>query len=509
MLLHQNLLAATRSPALLVVALTVIGMAFLLFLDESIISTITQSTTATSTGTSMNKLRRFRASNRTITPTIRTSSCTQYRSYPFPQHHSGLPYLGDVFSSPDGQYVNFIGVHRGECREEWLTSDAFSATPQEQHRFMCIFQKDAYVLSDFVHPAIPHRHGFIIRCKIPRQYQHLVSQGQPTTTLHVDLHAMEDLEANRTGLVAMRQYPSIDVKETPSIPDIPVCHSLMENDKQLRPNQFNMTAFTRIKSIYALSHHLPDTNATMSSQISRMEEWIDYHKTQGFDHFIIYDNDEEPHGPIEKLLQPHIESGLVSYRWFPMKDCWVDYGGWKDYLAAEGQVVASLAALHRMGFTTKYFAHMDVDEFFVPLGGCNVLEMIEEREDSSVDAFEWRPTVMAPCNGTNVSAGGSVLSKWKCMTDQHHSDVKLIMRAERMFYFYVHYPLLTVDGTQPVVYRFNDENEGFLAHYRPEDDPNSSRSDTYSGPVINEFTNKVQFMDDFIKMQQENNTRLG
>jgi len=480
-----------------VVALVFFGVASLFFFDESILTSISQSVS--------NKTNKLRASggDNSRKPT-NESSCLEFRKYPYPQHHSGLPYLGDVFASYDRQLVYFIGINRGDCLEEWSNADTFAATSNEQHRFMCVFNEDTHVISEVVHESSPFSQGFIIRCKIPQQFQHFISQGQETTLLHVDLHATDDLEMNRTGPLEVRQYPSVAIADTPALKGLPICHPVSE--RNVRPNQFNLTAFTRIKSNYALSHYLPSTNATMTSPLSRLLEWIDYHQQQGFDHFIIYDNDEEPHGQIEDILKRHIESGLVTYRWFPLEDCWVDFGDWKDYLFAAGQMVASLAALHRMSFATKFYAHMDVDEFFIPLQtGKSVLDIVME-SDPTVDAFKWVPILMAPCNGTQVNASESVLSKWRCLTDQHYADVKLIMRASRMFYFFVHYPILTVDGTYPKEYVLDETAEGFLAHYRsdPGDEDNARAwKDTYSGLVQNEFTNEAHFMDAFLKTQQE------
>lgn len=77
------------------------------------------------------------------------------------------------------------------------------------------------------------------------------------------------------------------------------------------------------------------------------------------------------------------------------------------------------------------------------------------------------------------------------------------MRASRMLYFFVHYAVVTIGGEKPATYTFDDRNEGFLAHYRNEDNEESSWRDTYSGLVVNDFTNQVHFMDDYIQKRQE------
>ena len=130
---------------------------------------------------------------------------------------------------------------------------------------------------------------------------------------------------------------------------------------------------------------------------------------------MIDDNDETPHGPIEKLVQPYVESGHVTYRWWPMKDCYVQYGGWKGFRKTLGQQAATEGALNRFGDSTRYFASMDVDEFFV-IPNQTVWEWIQTKERNEAnatktDAFAFIPTQMAPCNGTIVSKNQSVIEK--------------------------------------------------------------------------------------------------
>lgn len=428
---------------------------------------------------------------RRIASPQQSSSCTEYRQYPWPEHHSGLPYLGDVFASHDAQWVYFIGANRGVCKQEYLQADDFAA--QNGHQFMCVFPENVHVISEIVHP-VPRQHsaGFVIQCRIPPQFQHLVKDAQKSTTLHVDLHAIHDLELYRAGPERIRQYPSGIVTEMPRLSHLPVCHPVT---REMRPKQFKLTAFTRLKSSYLLGNY-KDTAKTTLNPLPRVVEWIEYHQQQGFDHFVIYDNDVEPHGPIERLLAPLIESGLVTYRWFPMEDCWREYGIWKGYRSPSGQVVASLAALHRMSHATEFFAHMDVDEFFVPLKSNTTVLDMAMKSDPSIDGLEWQPTVMVPCNGTTVEAEDSPLSKWKCLSDRHQAANKLIMRANRMLYFYIHYPLVTMDGTVPRSHTFNNETQGFLAHYRPNPGVDFWRDD-YSGLVNNNYTKETDFMQPF------------
>ena len=210
------------------------------------------------------------------TSAVVKSSCT-YREYPSPDHHTGLPFLGDVFASHDAKWVYFIGINRGKCQAEYRVSDEFGAHEKVGHRFICVFPGNIHVLSEFVHPTQSHNNGFIFRCIIPEQFQNLVERPQKTTTLHVDLHAIEDMEQEREKNAGIRRHPSVEVTETPRLEQLPICHPI---DKALKPKQYNLTAFVQVKSSYALDHNKWGRKKEISA-LPRMMDWIKYHQMQG------------------------------------------------------------------------------------------------------------------------------------------------------------------------------------------------------------------------------------
>ncbi|CAB9512246.1 Pfam:DUF23 [Seminavis robusta] len=400
-----------------------------------------------------------------------SSSCTDYRSYPWPQDRSGLPYLADVFTTQEGDYVTFIGINRGGCLHKYKTSkqDDFAQHDSHGYRFMCMFNGNIPVISEFVAPsAKAFRYNFVFRCKVPEQVQHQVQPGQATTQLHVDLHALHDLEQPTTEQYKIQQFPSQAISDLPKIPNIPVCHPSTSTTGERGTTQtYNLTAYTRLKSSYLLNHYITFKNETVSSNY-RVKEWIAYHQTQGFDHFVIYDNDEQPHGPLESLLQPYIESGLVTYRWFPLKDCISDHpDSRRGMFSPWAQAAASVAALHRMGTRTRFFASMDVDEYLVLYNGQTVSQFMAGVDDK-YDGVEFKPTIVEYCNGDEVvDLQASPLASRKCLTEIHRSDVKLIMRPDRMLLFEVHYALLTKTWSKPKMLHV-EPPLGFLAHYRGE-----------------------------------------
>jgi len=449
-----------------------------------------------------------------------------FSKYPSPEHHTGLPYLADSFASHDATKVTFVAMNRGKCDREWEKSDAFgNYDDPEYHRFLCVFHGDGidkvFILSDYVYSTRPHDPAYLIQCKIPEQFRHLVQVNQEQTSLHVDLHALEDLEAPTTTRRHIRLQESAEIDAGPRIENIPICHpaSVHEtNDKDLPANSFKLIAYTPIKSHYAINAD-KSYNWTGWSSVDRIPEWLEYHKYQGFEHFIIYDNDPEPNGPIHEKLKPYIQSGLVSYRWYPLENCMSNLF---DRRMDEAQITGSLAAFHRIGYTAEYFSYHDGDEFFVPLAAKapngtsfakkDTNRTVAELADNifqarpDVDYLEWRAYLMSPCNGANVTGGGSIVAKWDCRTDENYASVKLILRTATMFYFCIHYAQLDNDGEEPKEYIINDETEGYLAHYRVQNEPDGQKRDDYTGMIDLDEFRKVDYFHDFLetrKLKQE------
>ena len=465
-----------------------------------------------------------------------------------------LPYLADFFASEDAQWAYFIGVNRAWCSEEYKQTDRWYAQGDTGYRFMCVFPEQVHVISEYVQPSTPFDVNYIIKCRIPKQFQFYVQAGQTHTALHVDLHVIDNPELppkDAHARAKVSPFPSSVVTETPKLASLPICHPaphlpqhFQSNDnnyenknQQQQPEQkrlFNLTAFTRVKSSYLLNHYTYKPNVTDTSSPTRLRDWIDYHhQQQGFDHFIIYDNDEaQDRGAIEEAVRPYVQAGLVTYRWVPFADC---YDPKSQSFRAIGQGAAGLSALHRMGYATKYFAHMDVDEFFVPYSrqdavsnkssamARTTLDLVDKvfhtkkKSNKTYDVIAFRPTVLQYCNGTridnnaeqqqhepggqhptNSNANNNMLAMRKCLTDQHRSDIKLIMRPDSMFSFFVHYATLTKKWTKPTVYMVNDETEGFLAHYR---------GGVPKGKDIelNKYTNVSHHMDQFLATRRSIN----
>ena len=118
--------------------------------------------------------------------------------------------------------------------------------------------------------------------------------------------------------------------------------------------------------------------AIMKNEAPYVKEWIDYHLLAGVDHFYIYDN-ESPDN-FKEVVQPYIDSGIVTYTFYPGKcrqlECYID-------------------AVKRYRFFCRYMAFVDSDEFVFPKGNRSIVEVLDE-------IFALNPT------------SGGVLFNWHC-----------------------------------------------------------------------------------------------
>jgi hypothetical protein len=66
-----------------------------------------------------------------------------------------------------------------------------------------------------------------------------------------------------------------------------------------------------------------------------------------------------------------------------------------------------------------------------------------------------------------IDLEASPLATRKCITEKHVSDMKLIMRPERILLFEVHFPVMTHGWAKPNLLLIDDP-VGILAHYKGE-----------------------------------------
>ena len=99
----------------------------------------------------------------------------------------------------------------------------------------------------------------------------------------------------------------------------------------------------------------------MKDEGSYIKEWLDYHLLAGVNHFFIYDNESEDN--FKEILQPYIDSGLVTYIFYPGK---------------VRQMPAFNAAVRDFKFFCRYMAFIDADEFVLPKSKPTIPEVVNE-----------------------------------------------------------------------------------------------------------------------------------
>jgi len=101
--------------------------------------------------------------------------------------------------------------------------------------------------------------------------------------------------------------------------------------------------------VFYLSTYLYQLSVVLiiQNEASYMEEWMEYHRMLGVEHFYIYDNKSTDN--LREFLAQYIEQGIVTYQYW-----------------TEGQSEAYQHAVDHYKFESKYMAIIDVDEFLIP-----------------------------------------------------------------------------------------------------------------------------------------------
>lgn len=107
-----------------------------------------------------------------------------------------------------------------------------------------------------------------------------------------------------------------------------------------------------------------------------MQEWIEFHKIVGVQHFILYNNNSTD--DYLNVLTPYIEEGIVELIEWPsfQKD-----KDWNNF-CFNIQPNAYTDAINKTKNISKWLALIDTDEFIVPVLDKTILECLENRYSS-------------------------------------------------------------------------------------------------------------------------------
>lgn len=139
--------------------------------------------------------------------------------------------------------------------------------------------------------------------------------------------------------------------------------------------------------------HFVSVVCIIKNEAPYLKEWIEYHKLIGVEHFYVYDNESDDN--TKEVLQPYIDSGIVTYIFFPGKNM---------------QDAAYNHCCKHFENETKWLAVLDLDEFIVLKQKRNLQEFLADFSDCSQVSIHW---VMYGSSGHVKAPQGGVLANFK------------------------------------------------------------------------------------------------
>lgn len=109
-----------------------------------------------------------------------------------------------------------------------------------------------------------------------------------------------------------------------------------------------------------------------------IQEWIEYYKLMGVEHFFIYDNESTDN--TKEKLEPYIKKGIVTYNYFKT-----------DFIPIKQQRQPYIynSAIEQYGNTSKWFAFLDIDEFARTNKDKTLAEYLRKNEQYNQISFQW------------------------------------------------------------------------------------------------------------------------
>ncbi len=123
--------------------------------------------------------------------------------------------------------------------------------------------------------------------------------------------------------------------------------------------------------------------AIFRGENSWLDEWIQYHRGIGVEHFYLFNHDENTKVS-DRILQPYLELGLVEN--IHVMD--TEWG--KTEAPSNFQILAYREMMKEASQHTKWMAIIDLDEYILPKKTDDIRELLEEYEDYSALAMNWQ-----------------------------------------------------------------------------------------------------------------------
>lgn len=112
--------------------------------------------------------------------------------------------------------------------------------------------------------------------------------------------------------------------------------------------------------------------ACLKDEADYIEEWIEYYKIMGVEHFYIYNNNSTDN--IEEVLSPYIEEGLVTLVEHPGRGM---------------QTTMYAHALKNFRLETKWLIVADIDEFMLPKSHATLIDFVNAHPQYNQLITQW------------------------------------------------------------------------------------------------------------------------
>ena len=161
-----------------------------------------------------------------------------------------------------------------------------------------------------------------------------------------------------------------------------------------------------------------------------LEEWIEYHRLVGVEHFFLYNHKSSD--AFRKVLTPYVRGGLVTLRDLSFPNPWERW-----------QVKAYSDARERSIGRFKWLAAIDTDEFLCPVKDSSIIPILEELESHAAVFVHWK---MFGTNRKPTLAPGEIQTEvfTRCAEDDFPDHVlgKTIAQPDKIVRFKIHEAVL-------------------------------------------------------------------
>lgn len=172
----------------------------------------------------------------------------------------------------------------------------------------------------------------------------------------------------------------------------------------------------RLRSDLTRPEHYLAVCAIAKDEGPYFKEWIEWHLSQGVDHFYIYDN--ESSDGTREILQPYIDSGVVEYKYWP---------GHRRQLAAYDD------CLEHYRLASRWIAFIDLDEFIVPIKDASIPAFLKRFEAFAAVEINW---LVFGSGGHKTKSPGTMMERFRFHSLPGHRlnrHVKSIVNPREVF----------------------------------------------------------------------------